>query len=71
MQKFKLGELVTLSSAGANRQHNCGFYTGFGIVVCHTTGDQFPYRMRWYNKKESGTFFSAKEYELKRYKAKK
>jgi hypothetical protein len=71
MQKFKIGELVTLSSAGTNRQHNCGFKTGFGIVVRHTTGDQFPYSMMWYNKKENGTCFSAKEYELKRYKAKK
>ena len=71
MQKFKIGELVTLSSAGMNRQHNCGFKTGFGIVVSHTTGDQFPYNMKWYNKKENGTRFSAKEYELKRYKVKK
>tara|TARA_R100001443_G_scaffold4807_1_gene13425 strand:+ start:294 stop:509 length:216 start_codon:yes stop_codon:yes gene_type:complete len=71
MQKFKIGELVTLSSAGSNRHHNCGFYTGFGIVVACNTCENYPYRMRWYNKKENGTFFSAKEYELKRYKVKK
>jgi len=71
MQKFKKGELVTLSSAGKNNQHNCGYKTGFGIVIHHYTGESFPYRMKWYNKDKNGTFFSAKEYELKRYKVKK
>ncbi len=71
MTKFKIGELVTLSSAGMNRQHNNGFKTGFGIVVRYSTSNKFPYAMKWYNKKENGTCFSAKEYELKRYKVKK
>mgnify|MGYP003141199424 CR=1 FL=1 len=71
MSKFKIGELVTLSSAGMNRIHNCGYKTGFGIVIGYSIGDQFPYNMKWYNKKNNGVAFSAKEYELKRYKAKK
>jgi len=71
MSKFKLGELVTLSAAGMKRDHNYGYYTGFGIVVEYLYGHSFPYGMQWFNKDKKGSKFMAKEYELKRYKAKK
>jgi len=71
MQKFKKGELVTLSSAGKTRNHNYGYKKGFGIVIGYSISEQFPYNMKWYNKAENGTCYSAKEYELKRYKVKK
>jgi len=71
MQKFKNGDLVTLSSAGMKNQHNCGYFTGFGIIVKHNQYARFPYTMRCFNKKHTNKEFTAKEYELKRYKAKK
>ena len=71
MQKFKNGELVTLSSAGMKNEHNCGYYTGFGIVVEYFAYRRFPYTMRWFNESKTNGEFTAKEYELKRYKPKK
>ncbi len=71
MQKFKKGELVTLSSAGMNREHNDGYKSGFGIVVGYEYCASFPYRLKWFNKTKTNREFQAKEYELKRYKVKK
>ena len=71
MSKFKVGELVTLSSAGMKNQHNCGYFTGFGIVTEYHGWHSFPYKMRWFNVSKTNREFTAKEYELKRYKAKK
>jgi hypothetical protein len=68
--KFKKGELVTLSSAGMKNNHNCGYYTGFGIIVEYNSWARFPYTMRWFNENNVNREFKAKEYELKRYKAK-
>jgi len=71
MQKFKLGELVTLSSAGMNRKHNYGYKTGFGVVVGYNRWDGFPYKLKWFNRHKTNDRFNAKEYELKRHKAEK
>ncbi len=71
MQKFKLGELVTLSSAGMNSKHNYGYKTGFGIVVAYYGHRAFPYELKWFNKCKTNKEFNAKEYELKRHKVKK
>ena len=71
MSKFKIGQLVTLSSAGMKNEHNCGYYTGFGIVIEYFSYRRFPYKMMWFNKNYTNKEFTAKEYELKRYKAKK
>lgn len=71
MQKFKIGELVTLSSAGMKNGHNDGYYTGFGIVVEYVIHRGFPYKLKWFNKNKTNKTFNAKEYELKRYKVKK
>tara|TARA_Y100000592_G_scaffold39435_1_gene62604 strand:+ start:592 stop:807 length:216 start_codon:yes stop_codon:yes gene_type:complete len=71
MSKFKIGQLVTLSSAGMKNQHNYGFFTGFGVVIEHHVWHSFPYKLRWFNEGKTNAEFSAKEYELKRYKAKK
>ena len=71
MQKFKLGELVTLSSAGMNRKHNDGYRTGFGIVVEYVVHRGFPYKLKWFNRHKTNDRFNAKEYELKRHKAEK
>lgn len=68
MQKFKLGELVTLSSAGMKNNHNYGYETGFGIVVKYKHFARFPYELRWFNKCKTNKEFNAKEYELKRHK---
>ena len=70
MSKFKIGQLVTLSAAGMKNQHNCGFFTGFGIVTGFNRWHTFPYKMRWFNKERTNAEFNAKGYELKRYKAK-
>ena len=71
MPKYKIGELVTLSSAGMNRKHNDGYKTGFGIVVEYAGHRAFPYELRWFNKRKTNKEFNAKEYELKRHKVKK
>ena len=71
MSKFKVGELVTLSSAGMKNQHNCGYFTGFGIVTEYHGWHSFPYKMRWFNGTKFNAEFNAKEYELKRHKVKK
>ena len=71
MQKFKKGELVTLSSAGMKREHNVGYFNGFGIVLRYNGYSTFPYKMRWFGEKIPRADFEAKEYELKRYKVKK
>ena len=69
--KYKIGELVTLSAAGLKNEHNCGHLTGFGIVMEYHNHHSFPYKLRWFNKEKTNVEFAAKEYELKRYKAKK
>ena len=69
--KFKIGELVTLSAAGKLREHNHGFTTGFGIIMEYYYGHSFPYKIRWFSESKKNKEFSAKEYELKRYKVKK
>ena len=71
MPKYKKGELVTLSAAGMNREHNNGYKSGFGIVVDYHHGANFPYALKWFNKYKTNKDFQAKEYELKRYKVKK
>jgi len=71
MQKFKNGDLVTLSSAGKTRNHNYGYKRGFGIVVNYNQWARFPYTMRWFNENKTNAEFQAKEYELKRHKAKR
>jgi len=70
MSKFKKGELVTLSAAGMKNGHNYGHYTGFGIVMKYNRHHLFPYDMQWFNEHKKGAKFTAKEYELKRYKVK-
>jgi hypothetical protein len=71
MQKFKIGELVALSSAGLKRDHNDGYKSGFGIVVGYDYYASFPYTLKWFNETKTNREFNAKEYELKRYKVKK
>jgi hypothetical protein len=71
MQKFKKGELVTLSSAGMKNDHNIGYTTGFGIILQYIHHASFPYKMRWFSKSQPRFDFEAKEYELKRFKGKK
>ena len=70
---MKAGDLVQLSSYGANRQHNMDCYGGWGIVIevlrpCH----QYPIKTHWY--KTNGKELSAMCFhprELKRFKADK
>ena len=67
--KYKIGELVELSAAGLNCDHNYGYKGGFGMIIKHIGAAMFPYKIRWFG---CGNFkdFEAKEYELKRYRLK-
>jgi len=71
VQKYKNGSLVTLSAAGMKNGHNDGFFTGFGVVTGYSRNHNYPYKLRWFNEFTTNREFNAKEYELKRYKAKK
>ena len=75
--KYKVGSLVMLSTQGAKLEQNSEERGGFGIVVKYIANTNFPYKMRWFYKgtKKSlgghGTWdFGAKEYELKKMRAK-
>ena len=68
--KYKIGQMVELSAAGHKRCHNGTFVrSGFGIVLSHEVMDRFPYGIQWFNKGRMKAF-AAKEYELKKMRAK-
>ena len=74
--KYEIGSLVMLSSQGAKLDQNSEERGGFGIVVKHIRHSDFPYKMRWFYKGDkkslggNGWDFGAKEYELKKMRAK-
>ena len=78
--KYKVGSLVMLSAQGAKLEQNSEERGGFGIVVKYIANTNFPYKMRWFYKgtKKVPTLrgfgdtwdFGAKEYELKKMRAK-
>ena len=68
MSKFKVGDLVQLSSAGKARQGNEVCLGGFGFVVEVNRYVKFPIRTQWWKADMSMSSHPFKEYELKKYK---
>ena len=70
--RFKIGELVELSSAGRRNKHNDKVYDMIGMVMSYekhpTSGnwDQYPYKIHWFGMTEGDGTFPMKEYEIKR-----
>ena len=69
--KFKVGDLVTLSAAGMRIQSNWDVSEGFGIVIAVDQLHQFPVTCHWPAKKHwhTGGKHVFKTYELKFHKA--
>ena len=67
--KFKIGDLVTLSSAGRERKQNESTKRGFGMITSIDRHGVWPYGCAWYGGSASSSRF--KEYELKRYRGAK
>ena len=67
--KFKVGDLVQLSSAGEKRQGNFICRGGFGFVI-EIQGGSYPIRTKWYKSDMSMSSHPFKEYELKKFKKK-
>ena len=77
--KYEIGSLVMLSSQGAKLGQNSEERGGFGIVVKHVLGTDYPYKMKWFYKGKNRPFsspshslwdFGAKEYEIKKMRSK-
>jgi hypothetical protein len=70
--KYEKGSLVKLSAQGKKLKQNGDQVGGFGIVTDYIQWAVYPYRVQWFYKKtKSYSTFSAKEYELRRMRAKK
>lgn len=67
--KYKVGDLVTLSSAGRKRAGNIRCLTGFGIVTEYVSMQGFPYTCRWFGGSRSSMTIGFKQYEIKKFKA--
>ena len=67
--KFKVGDLVQLSSAGEKRQGNLSCHGGFGFVI-EIQGGSYPIRTQWWKPDMSMSSHPFKEYELKKFKKK-
>ena len=71
--KFKVGDLVTLSAAGPKKGQNWRYRGGFGIVTGSAThdGDKYPITCYWQTTREhwntNGEAYF-KPYELKFFK---
>ena len=70
--RYKVGELVELSSAGRRNKHNERIYDMIGMVLSYEyhqiTGnyDKYPYRIQWFGYTQGDGTFPMKEYEIKR-----
>ena len=70
--KFKVGDLVELSSAGAGNNGNFLCRGGYGMVTeILDWGAKYPIVCNWPNKQHNNKEHRFKEYELKRLKVKK
>lgn len=70
--KYEKGSLVKLSAQGKKLKQNGEQVGGFGIVTDYIQWAVYPYRVQWFYKKpKKYSTFSAKEYELRRMRAKK
>ena len=80
--KFKPGDLVTLSAAGAKSQQNEDFVGGFGFIETinedelrkmmapSMVGSVYPIKSKWWDKNMNVHHVNFKPYELKFYKNK-
>ena len=74
--KYEKGSLVKLSAQGKKLKQNEDAVGGFGIVTDYIQWAVYPYKLKWFSKKpkyknSAYSEFNAKEYELKRMRAKK
>ena len=70
--KYEKGSLVKLSAQGKKLKQNNLEVGGFGIVIDYVQWTIYPYRLKWFHKRSGGiSMFEAKEYELRRMRAKK
>ena len=66
--KFKVGDLVQLSSAGKARQGNIAVLGGFGFVIRINKHSSYPVRTTWWRANMDMTAHPFKAYELKKFK---
>jgi len=69
--KFKIGDLVELSAAGAKNDGNVLCGGGYGMVIKIMERSKYPIVCNWPTKRNIKKEHSFKEYELKRLKVKK
>ena len=70
--KFKVGDLVELSAAGAGNNGNFLCRGGYGMVMrVEDWGSKYPIVCQWPTKDRIDKEHRFKEYELKRLKVKK
>ena len=68
MSKFIIGDLVTLSAAGRNNDHNSQVLGRIGIITNHRHRPSYPYQVKWLGKpiwNLDKNELPMKEYELK------
>ena len=68
--KFKVGDLVTLSSAGRKLLQNWAMKEGYGIVMQYSSSHDYPYELKWFqsSRMKFGGYVVAKPYDLNRLK---
>tara|TARA_Y100000593_G_scaffold63105_1_gene116712 strand:- start:399 stop:629 length:231 start_codon:yes stop_codon:yes gene_type:complete len=70
--RYKVGELVELSSAGRRNKHNERIYDMIGMVMSYERDeisgnwDKYPYKIQWFGYTQGDGTFPMKEYEIKR-----
>ena len=71
--KYKVGELVELSTAGRKLQQNDKVYDLIGIIIEHKRAptnpnlwDRYPYIIQWVGMTGGDGTFPMKEYEIKK-----
>lgn len=70
--RYKVGELVELSSAGRRNKHNERIYDMIGMVMSHERDEisgnweKYPYKIQWFGYTQGDGTFPMKEYEIKR-----
>ena len=70
--KFKVGDLVELSAAGAGNKGNYLCRGGYGMIMrVESWGSKYPIVCHWPTKDRIDKEHRFKEYELKRLKVKK
>ena len=64
--RYKVGELVELSSAGRQRDQNNKVYDMMGMVLRIDKLEKYPYIIQWFGYNRGDGTFPMKEYEIKR-----